>query len=45
MKTAVLVTGASRGFGRSLALDFVRFFSDRDLDLVRDYVHVVAFFT
>ncbi|CAI5722215.1 unnamed protein product [Hyaloperonospora brassicae] len=33
MKTAVLVTGASRGFGRCLALDFVRFFSARDLDL------------
>uniref|UniRef100_A0AAV1UHB4 Sepiapterin reductase n=1 Tax=Peronospora matthiolae TaxID=2874970 RepID=A0AAV1UHB4_9STRA len=33
LKTAVLVTGASRGFGRCLALDFVRLLSDRDLDL------------
>ncbi|KAG7375228.1 hypothetical protein PHYPSEUDO_002420 [Phytophthora pseudosyringae] len=33
MKTAVLVTGASRGFGRSLALDFVRLLKTQSIDL------------
>lgn len=37
-RTAVLVTGASRSFGRFLALDFVREVPSGDLDLVRAYV-------
>lgn len=36
MRSAVLITGASRGFGRCLAADFAREIeSDTDLDLVR----------
>ncbi|POM61255.1 Sepiapterin reductase [Phytophthora palmivora] len=34
MKSAVLITGASRGFGRCLALDFVRQLKTQSLDLV-----------
>ncbi|GLE04099.1 hypothetical protein PINS_up013010 [Pythium insidiosum] len=34
MKTAVVVTGASRGFGRCLALDFCREIRDSHVDLV-----------
>ncbi|CAI5739566.1 unnamed protein product [Peronospora destructor] len=33
MKRAVLVTGASRGFGRCLTLDFVRLLQTQTLDL------------
>ncbi|KAG7384461.1 hypothetical protein PHYPSEUDO_002576 [Phytophthora pseudosyringae] len=33
MRSAVLVTGASRGFGRCLALDFARELASSDLDL------------
>ncbi|KAG2516526.1 hypothetical protein JM18_007542 [Phytophthora kernoviae] len=32
-RSAVLVTGASRGFGRCLTLDFVRQLKDQDVDL------------
>lgn len=35
MRSAVLITGASRGFGRCLALDFAREMPSGDLDLVR----------
>lgn len=35
MKTAVIVTGASRNFGRYLALDFAREVAGGSLDLVR----------
>ncbi|KAE8897836.1 hypothetical protein PF005_g19422 [Phytophthora fragariae] len=33
MRSAVLVTGASRGFGRCLALDFARLLKTQDLEL------------
>jgi NAD(P)-dependent dehydrogenase (short-subunit alcohol dehydrogenase family) len=39
MKTAVVVTGASRGFGRCLALDFCREIADSDIDMVRHFLH------
>lgn len=35
MATAVVVTGASRSFGRCLALEFAREVDAEDLDLVR----------
>lgn len=35
MRAVVLITGASRGFGRCLALDFTRELQCQDVDLVR----------
>jgi NAD(P)-dependent dehydrogenase (short-subunit alcohol dehydrogenase family) len=37
LPTAVLVTGASRGFGRCLTLDFARLLQHHDIDLVRGH--------
>lgn len=34
MRAVVLITGASRGFGRCLALDFTRELQCQDVDLV-----------
>lgn len=34
MRTVVLITGASRGFGRCLAVDFTRELQCEDVDLV-----------
>lgn len=40
MRSAVLITGASRGFGRCLAEDFARETPSGDLDLVRTCARV-----
>lgn len=37
MRAAVVITGASRGFGRCLALDFVRETESQAIDVVRIY--------
>ncbi|GMF11580.1 unnamed protein product [Phytophthora lilii] len=42
MRSAVLVTGASRGFGRCLALDFARELATSDLDLQTGELVVVV---
>lgn len=34
MSVAVIITGASRGFGRCLALDFVREIQDAHIEMV-----------
>lgn len=42
MRAALVITGASRGFGRCLALDFVRETACQDIDVVRIHAQAIA---